>query len=118
MGNSTGYRGRIYDKLETYEDGDELKHYARSIAARTREKHPALPMVYPTHLLLLHYATNKGIGWHADDAENDGLGPIVSFCLGNTCRFGVRPLWNRFSNEQISNMTLEQYKKESYATEP
>jgi len=118
--NSTGYRGRIYDKLETYEDGEELKHYARSLCARTREQHPSLPMVHPTHLLLLHYATDKGIGWHADDAENDGQNdhPIISFCLGNACKFGIRPLWKHYTPQEIAKMSTEEYKKESYATDP
>jgi len=119
--NSTSYRGRVYDKLETYEDGKELKHYAQSICAKVREHEPdAFPMVFPTHLLLLHYANEKGIGWHADDAENDGTSdhPVISFCLGNKCKFGVRPIWNRFSEEDIAGMTTTEYKKHSFETEP
>lgn len=119
--NSTGYRGRIYDKLETFEDGAELKHYAWSICEKTRLKfNKELPMVCPTHLLLLHYSTDKGIGWHADDAENDGQNdhPIISFCLGNTCSFGYRPIWHNHSTEDIAKMTPEEYKKHSYATDP
>eukprot|EP00492_Amphilonche_elongata_P003169 TRINITY_DN347_c0_g1_i10.p1 TRINITY_DN347_c0_g1~~TRINITY_DN347_c0_g1_i10.p1 ORF type:complete len:221 (+),score=28.69 TRINITY_DN347_c0_g1_i10:191-853(+) len=110
--NSTAYRGRIYDKLETYENGEELRHYAQSICAKVREKHQDLPMVFPTHLLLLHYETDKGIGWHADDAENDGRNnhPIISFCLGNTCKFGIRPLWKHFTTEEVKSMSTEEYK--------
>jgi len=114
--NSTEYRGRVYDKLDTYEDGKELGHYAWSMVEKVRSQHKDMPEVIPTHLLLLHYSSTKGIGWHADDAENDGQNdhPIISFCLGNTCKFGVRPIWEIYSEDEIRAMTPEEYKKKSY----
>ena len=37
-----------------------------------------------------------GIFWHRDDAPNDGQNdhPVVSFCLGNSCTFGLCHQWS------------------------
>jgi len=120
MLNSTVKRGRIYDKIDTYEDGKELQHYAKSLCEKVREisKDKEIPPVLPTHLLLLHYEGVRGIGWHADDAENDGMNdhPIISFSLGNTCKFGYRPIWK--TQPGFRKLSAEDYRENSFKMDP
>jgi hypothetical protein len=48
-----------------------------------------LPAMTPTHVLLLAYMNDEGVGWHRDIYENDGQAdhPIVTINLGNACDF-------------------------------
>lgn len=59
---------------------------------QVKEKDPSMPECNPTHLLLLYYASARGMGYHADNGENDGDNdhPIISFSLGNSCEFGMK----------------------------
>merc|ERR1712217_72666 len=58
--------------------------------AQTQDPH--MPDMVPTHLLLLYYASDRGMGWHRDDDENDGIGdePVVSLSVGDSCNFAIR----------------------------
>jgi len=51
-----------------------------------------MPAMVLTHLLLLKYATEKGVGFHRDNSENDGAGefPVVSFSIGNSSVFVLK----------------------------
>ncbi len=48
-----------------------------------------IPKSDVTHLLTIYYVKKDGMGWHADDGDNDGDAdsPVISFTLGNSCIF-------------------------------
>lgn len=88
--NSSKTRGRIYDSLQRYPEG--MQHYCIAQVSRACEADPAMPMMTPSHLLLLKYATERGIGFHRDNSENDGAGdfPVVSLSIGNSSIFTLK----------------------------
>lgn len=92
--NFSQTRGRNYSNLDVY--GDDSKQYMRNICEDTmklvREADKSIPESDVTHLLTIYYVTNKGMGWHADDGENDGDhdSPVISFTLGNSCIFDYK----------------------------
>lgn len=86
------YRDRIYGAINTYPEHQFLSCLCTRITELARQHDPTIKPMSPTHLLLLYYAGKNGMGYHRDDGENDGDEdyPIVSFSIGNTCRFGVK----------------------------
>lgn len=88
--NSTSSRGRIYDCLQRFPDG--IQDFCTTQLTRAHAADPAMPAMLPTHLLLLKYATERGMGFHRDNGENDGAGdfPVVSLSIGNTCVFKLK----------------------------
>jgi len=51
-----------------------------------------MPDCRPSHVLINHYTSSKGLLWHRDIYANDGDGdkPIVNLSVGASCIFGVR----------------------------
>lgn len=51
-----------------------------------------MPEMDPTHALMLFYTSDRGMGFHRDEGDNDGKGdePVVSISLGNTSEFAVK----------------------------
>jgi len=88
--NSTRTRGRIYDTMERFPNS--MQELCAKQLARARGADPAMAAMVPTHLLLLTYATEKGVGFHRDNSENDGAGefPVVSFSIGNSSVFVLK----------------------------
>lgn len=88
--NSTRSRGRIYDTLARFPEG--TREVCMTQVARACSADWAMPAMSPTHLLLLKYSTEKGMGFHRDNSENDGAGdfPVVSLSVGNTSVFAVK----------------------------
>ena len=69
---------------------------ARRVETDARAADSAMPDMTPSHLLMVYYASGRGIFWHKDDAPNDGQNdhPVVSFSLGNACTFGLCHAWS------------------------
>lgn len=92
--NSTPSRGRIYTSIvdEKMNTRDEFLTFSKICQDFTEEAHKIDSSILPyspTHLLMLLYSGNRGMGFHRDNGKNDGDGdyPIVSFSLGNSCDF-------------------------------
>ena len=96
--NSRPYRSRIFSAVSAWPDPEFVQgvcedavHVARSGAADGTGRGTAgdLPAMTPTHVLLLAYMNDEGVGWHRDIYENDGQAdhPIVTINLGNACDF-------------------------------
>lgn len=102
--NSAKGRGRIYDAISTFSEPDLIRSIATGLAEVAKKVDPTMPEFNPTHLLLLYYATNVGIGWHADSGANDGDNdhPIVSISLGNSAVFGIK-----IDGQTITKIPLE-----------
>merc|ERR1719171_1086150 len=51
----------------------------------------SMPDCRPSHVLINHYTSSKGLLWHRDIYANDGDGdhPIVNLSVGASCEFGV-----------------------------
>ena len=89
--NSSKERGRIYDKMENFPEKDYLERMHSELIKFARNTDITISECIPTHLLLFMYIGKTGIGWHTDSGKNDGDGlkPIVSISIGNSCDFGV-----------------------------
>lgn len=85
-------RGRVYDAITTFPEADHVRGLCSSLVGLARSADPKLPMMIPTHLLLLYYASAGGMTWHKDDDPNDGDNdhPIVSISVGNATEFGYK----------------------------
>jgi len=89
--NFSDSRGRNYSNLDVY--GEDDKQYMKKICEDTmklvREADHTIPDSDVTHLLTIYYVTQKGMGMHKDDGENDGDhdSPVISFTIGNSCIF-------------------------------
>ncbi len=86
--NSRPYRSRIFSAV--------AKSWPRWVGplcadavAVARAADPTLPPHTATHVLLLAYLSDEGVGWHRDIYENDGEAdsPVVTINLGNACDF-------------------------------
>ena len=88
------HRGRVFDAIGAFDDC--LSELCTEAVQHACMLDPQMPSMSPTHLLLVYYASGRGIFWHKDDAPNDGQNdhPVVSFSLGNTCTFGVCHKWS------------------------
>lgn len=91
--NATQSRGRIYKNLSEYPDQTKITNMCLDFVNMARQVAPKLPIMKPTHLLLLYYTSSTGLAWHRDSDPNDGDNdePIVSISLGNSCVFGYKP---------------------------
>ena len=91
--NATHTRGRIYQALSDYPHANKIRELCLKLVCEARKVVPKIPLMTPTHLLLLYYVSEHGIRWHRDSDPNDGDNdePIVSISLGNTCIFGYKP---------------------------
>jgi len=99
-------RSRIYDAITAYKDPESVTTLCQSLVRKAREVDSQMPLMSPTHLLILLYTSSEGMYWHSDNDVNDGDNdhPIVSVSLGNSCDFGYR-LDN--TDEAGLHMTLE-----------
>lgn len=90
--NSSKTRGRIYDCVANYANGDFLTTVCVRAAQEANRIDPTIRVASPTHLLMLKYTTSAGMGYHRDDGDNDGEEdfPIVSINLGNSCVFCLK----------------------------
>ena len=84
-----GDRGRVYDAIDTFPQPENIKHFALALSQMAQKHEASLPDMSPTHMILLNYATSKGMMWHADDDKNDGDNdhPIVSISVGTILAF-------------------------------
>merc|ERR1719291_792041 len=85
--NSSAARGRVFDRLQCFPDG--MEQLCLTQVQRATLADPAMPAMQPTHLLMLKYSSERGIGFHRDNSENDGAGdfPVVSLSIGNSATF-------------------------------
>ena len=90
--NSDTGRGRMYDAITRFPDADYVRMLCDNLVKLARQNDSKMPEMNPTHLLLLYYATEQGMHWHADADPNDGDNdhPIVSITVGNSCDFGFK----------------------------
>eukprot|EP01125_Pyxidicula_operculata_P020435 TRINITY_DN7548_c0_g1_i1.p1 TRINITY_DN7548_c0_g1~~TRINITY_DN7548_c0_g1_i1.p1 ORF type:complete len:236 (-),score=18.99 TRINITY_DN7548_c0_g1_i1:129-836(-) len=90
--NSDVGRGRIYDDITKFPDHPEVTELCQNFVEKARAVDSKMPMMQPTHLLLLWYASDDGMIWHSDNDKNDGSNdhPIVSITIGNSCDFGYK----------------------------
>jgi alkylated DNA repair dioxygenase AlkB len=91
--NATRSRGRIYQRLDVYPYPETIRQLCTQLVQFAKSKsRVSLPVMSPTHLLLLYYMSSNGLRWHRDTDPNDGDNrePIVSLSLGNTCTFGYK----------------------------
>jgi alkylated DNA repair dioxygenase AlkB len=90
--NSNEGRGRIYDTIKAFPNANLVQDLCEEMVSIARGKDNQMPPMFPTHLLLLHYASPDGMCWHRDDDPNDGDNdhPIVSVSVGNSCEFGYK----------------------------
>jgi len=90
--NADTGRGRIYDAITKYPNPEMITELCQSMVGSARALDTKMPLMNPTHLLLLYYATAQGMYWHTDSDENDGDNdhPIVSVSIGNSCDFGFK----------------------------
>jgi len=88
--NSTRTRGRVYNRIGRFDD--RYARMCRRLSALANGEDEEIPIMDPTHMLLLYYPSMKGIGFHRDEGENDGTGdlPIVSLSMGNACEFAFK----------------------------
>lgn len=69
----------------------------------------AMPRMDPTHVLLVHYSRGQHvtprIGWHKDDAPNDGRGesPVVALSLGEAADFVLCAGWSRARQKALES---------------
>lgn len=91
LNNDKG-RGRIYDTINVFPDAKSVQDLCEEMVSIARDKDNKMPQMFPTHLLLLYYATPDGMYWHKDSDPNDGDNdhPIVSVNVGNSCEFGYK----------------------------
>lgn len=101
--NATRSRGRIYRQLIAYPQFVNIKNLCLGLLNLVH--HKRLPKMTPTHLLLLYYASDKGIKWHRDTDPNDGDNdePIVSISLGNSCVFGYKQIGKHIKYIKINS---------------
>lgn len=100
-----GNRGRIYRELVDFPDYEKLKEICTELLKFGQKECSKLPDMTITHLLLVYYNTDEGMGWHRDSDKNDGDNdhPIVSISLGSTCTFGIKPIFKNEIFKEISN---------------
>lgn len=103
LNNDKG-RGRIYDTIHAFPDAQLVQGLCEEMVAVARKNDAHMPQMFPTHLLLLKYATPDGMCWHSDSDPNDGDNdhPIVSVTIGNSCEFGYK-----LTGKPESTITLE-----------
>jgi hypothetical protein len=74
-------RGRIYRELIDFPEYKTLKTICNDLVKLAQQKSNKIPDMEITHLLLVYYANDEGMGWHRDSDKNDGDNdhPIVPF---------------------------------------
>lgn len=87
--NADAARGRIYERT-TFLPRCFRSLCLRSVAVAMKEDE-AMPSCEPSHCLINHYTSTKGLLWHRDIYANDGDDdhPIVNLSVGASCLFGV-----------------------------
>lgn len=82
-------RDRIYDAMTEYPEHEFLLGLCSDFLAKAHAVDSTIIQSIPTHLLFLKYKEKNGMGYHRDDGTNDGQGlyPVVSLSIGNSCRF-------------------------------
>lgn len=88
--NCTENRGRIFNSVNAFPK--EFLQTCINTLKLAREADDTLPVINPTHLIMLYYqtlATTPHIPWHQDNGENDGQSnfPVTSISLGDSCDF-------------------------------
>jgi alkylated DNA repair dioxygenase AlkB len=89
---TTKTRNRVYDAISNFPNADHLLTLCKRLLTAANGVDKQIIVDTPTHLLFLQYFTNRGMGFHRDNGENDGsaLNPVVSISLGNSCTFAVK----------------------------
>jgi alkylated DNA repair dioxygenase AlkB len=84
-------RGRVYDAITTFPEPNTIRDLCNHLVSLARGSDGHMPMMSPTHLLLLYYSSG-GMYWHRDSDPNDGDNdhPIVSVSLGKSVDFGIK----------------------------
>ena len=87
--NADAGRGRIYDKASQLPRC--FRRLCSKVVSQAMTLDSAMPSCAPSHVLINHYTTTKGLLWHRDIYANDGDGdhPIVNLSVGASCDFGV-----------------------------
>lgn len=88
--NADETRGRIYDAITRFPKWVEA--YASTACEFARKADTSIQKMLCTHLSLNMYTSTNGLVCHRDTFENDAQSnhPVINFCIGASCRFGLR----------------------------
>lgn len=102
--SSVSSRDRIYDAINTYPNSTYLLNLCADFLSQANKIDDSILLSIPTHLLFLKYKHKYGMGYHRDNGKNDGEGlfPVVSLSVGNSCRF----LMKQDNNDEIIDIVL------------
>lgn len=94
-------RHRFYDSIKKYPDSIFLTETVNRCIRTANNFDKDILIDEPTHLILLKYQESSNMKFHKDISENDGdgLNPIVSFSIGNSCDFAIK--YNICDTEEI-----------------